>query len=274
MCSKPFRKGGEEFGCGQCMPCRFNRRRLWTARLMLEAHQHEASFFLTLTFNKENYPADGSVSVREAQLFLKRLRYFAGQDFRYFIVGEYGDATWRPHYHACVFGLRDAVAIERAWQKGFVHVLPLTYELAQYCVGYTVKKLTKADDERLKGRCPEFARMSLKPGIGFGSVKVMRDALIDMETGEIRMAADVPASVRADGKLWPIGRYLRRGLRCALGMDAAESAAARAERRAGEELRWPSRHLQKELDPKEQKRLQVARRVAALSSISRTKRGL
>lgn len=236
---------------------------------MLEAHQHQASFFCTLTYDQEHLPTNGSVSVREAQLFLKRLRDRAGA-FRYYLVGEYGPSTWRPHYHACLFGLREALAIDPAWGKGFSQVLPLTYELAQYCAGYVVSKLVTRKDVESRGLEPEFARMSLKPGLGAGALSAIKAAYIDPETGEIRTAdGDVPSSIRTDGQQWPLGRYLRRRLR-----GGPEPERVARIRRAQEELRWPRRELQKDRDPKEQKRLQDSRRAAARHSINSSKRGL
>lgn len=42
---------------------------------------------------------------RDFQLFMKVLRRRTGQKVRYFAAGEYGDKTFRPHYHAIIFGL-------------------------------------------------------------------------------------------------------------------------------------------------------------------------
>jgi len=106
LCNKPYRKGNAEFGCGQCMPCRFNRRRLWTARLLLEATQHENKSFITLTYNDKNAPKDHSLDPSHYKNFIKRLRKaIYPKKIRYYLVGEYGDHTQRPHYHAALFGL-------------------------------------------------------------------------------------------------------------------------------------------------------------------------
>lgn len=223
LCKKPFRQGTAEYGCGQCMPCRMNRRRVWTARIMLEAECHDESCFVTLTYAPDNLPVGDSLVVRDYQLFLKRLRrLIAPRRLRYFFVGEYGDDSQRPHYHAALFGvgLNDRDVIDRAWMHGFVHVGTLTSDSASYVVSYVTKRMTSPDDPRLNGRYPEFARMSLKPGIGHAGVSVISDALnsavgakVIAETGEI------PASVRHNGKMYPIGRYLRSVLLDTLGVD-------------------------------------------------------
>lgn len=205
------------------MPCRFNKRRLWTHRIQLESKQHAQSVFVTLTFSDDHHPGDGSLRVSHVQLFLKRLRKRTGDGvFRYFAVGEYGDETWRPHYHLVLFGLGTASEgdISDAWKFGFVDVRDLSPELCQYIAGYVVKKLTKPDDPKLMGRTPEFARMSLKPGIGAGFVPRIADALSSRAgSRHIAETGDVPVALRTDGKKLPLGRYLRRRLRDEMGFE-------------------------------------------------------
>lgn len=232
-CSRPFMQGMAEFGCGQCMPCRILRRRLWTARLMLEAQKHKHSCFVTLTYKPEEYPKDGSVSVREMQLWLKRLRKLSGgRLIRYYVVGEYGDKSGRAHYHAVLFGVsaEELQLLQSSWTKGLIHVGNVTPESASYVVSYVCKRMTKADDERLGGRHPEFARMSTHPGIGAPAIedfaKPIREG-IDIDTGEFYGLpnGDVPSCFRFNGRRWPIGRYLRRLLRRSLGLPEGEPVA-------------------------------------------------
>ena len=185
ICKAPISVKGEVFRCGQCMPCRIKRRREWTHRLVLESLDHVESVFITLTYSDDNLPEDGSVCPRDTQLFMKRLRKrIDPRRVRFFLVGEYGDETQRPHYHAALFnypkcrkgqsrynkkGLNCCEwcqIIEDAWKLGNIYVGDLNAHSAQYIAGYTTKKMTKADDERLNGRHPEFARMSNRPGIG------------------------------------------------------------------------------------------------------------
>lgn len=147
------------------------------------------SFFVTLTYNKENLPSDLSVHPQHLQLWLKRCRKrLTGYSLRFYGVGEYGDKSWRPHYHAAIFvvphqsvkpdwSFVDEQLCE-AWQgKGFVHIGTLTQASAGYIGGYVTKKMTKKEDERLNGRKPEFARMSLRPGIGALAAPYLVDIL-------------------------------------------------------------------------------------------------
>lgn len=273
MCAKPFRQGVAEFGCGQCLPCRLNRRRLWTSRLMLEAQLHESAFFVTLTYADEHLPVGGNLCIRDAQLFLKRLRARVSPEVvRYYLVGEYGDCTERPHYHAVLFGVRDVRNILASWSLGRVHVGTLTEQSAGYVVSYVIKGMTRDVDVRLKGRVPEFARMSLKPGIGAGAMEVVGNAVVSKGGAKyVAINGDVPHVVRAASSLWPLGRYLRRKLREEVGMASGQPEAvglANAERKR-EELAVPGgreRH--------EAQRLQTELKVRRLVQISNSRKGI
>lgn len=248
LCRKPFNKNGAQFGCGQCMPCRINRRRIWTHRMMLEAVVHPTASFLTLTYNKEHLPSDGSLRPRDMQLFLKRLRYELGSKIRYFGVGEYGDHSWRPHYHLAVFGLDPLASkvVEKSWPYGFVQCGPLTIQGAAYVAGYVTKKMTSVKDERLKGRYPEFARMSLRPGIGAVSVQSVADALQNRSGWDsIQRTGDVPSVLSHGRSQYPLGRYLRRQLRAAMGFEnlGSQDNGHEAFRRSAEMLNMYQNYL-------------------------------
>lgn len=238
MCGKPFRQGVMEYGCGQCMPCRINRRRLWTGRIMYETHLHSAASFWTFTYDEEHVPRDRSVSVREFQSLIKRIRYFAGVPVRFYGGGEYGDQTWRPHYHCGLFGLPpDSEAVKKAWTSGFSHSGDLTPESASYLASYCTKRMTSREDPRLAGRNPEFARMSLRPGIGAGFMASVATA-VKKSGGILTEDGDVFGVGRAGNRLWPFGRYLQGRLRQELGFDAStpEGVKERVQRRRVSEL--------------------------------------
>lgn len=220
MCARPFRRGVAEFGCGQCLPCRINKRRVWTTRLVLETLAHQSSIFVTLTYNDENLPSDGSVNPKALQAFLKRLRErLAPSRFRFYGAGEYGDRTSRAHYHVCLFGVacRYGVTAEHncqcevaeKWGQGHVHVGTVTPDSAAYCVEYTCKGLTKEGAAGLGGRHPEFARMSRRPGIGAYAAEVIADGLRKRRISW----NDVPQVLRFSDRLVPLGRYLRGRIR-------------------------------------------------------------
>lgn len=218
FCKKPYiARGSVPVRCGQCMPCRIYRRRVWTHRLVLESFKHAECSFLTLTYNEENYPDRGSLVPEHYQGFLKRFRQRLGSvKLRYFFVGEYGDKTQRPHYHAALFGVSPIIyyttMAELSWPYGYVSLLPLTPESSQYIVGYTIKKMTARDDERLFGRYPEFGRASRRPGLGFFSVSDVVSAIASVD-------ADVPSVLKHGSKDWPLGRYMLGKIREELGIE-------------------------------------------------------
>lgn len=240
-CAKPFRG---QHGCGQCMPCRIRRGREWTHRIMLEAKLHSDNCFVTLTYAPENEPAGRSLDPTHYQKFLKSLRKaFAPSSLRYFFVGEYGELNERPHFHAILFGYpncvygrsryRDGVRdccpncdrIRDLWRKGFVELGSVTDESARYVCGYVTKKMTSSDDQRLAGRYPEFARMSLKPGIGAGATTSILESLDSATEQWFDSNVDVPYVLKHGSKNMPLGRYLRNRLRSEYVPDLSEEAA-------------------------------------------------
>lgn len=156
--------------CGSCMACRINRAREWTVRICKEAQFYDNVSFFTLTYDDNNIPDNGSLCVRDVQLFHKRLRK-AGFKFRYYLCGEYGSKTLRPHYHAIYFGLswRDEEAVHKAWQKGYVMGKPFVPATARYVAKYVVKKQYGAvgrEYYKILGVLPEFSLCSRNPPIG------------------------------------------------------------------------------------------------------------
>ena len=172
--------------CGRCMGCKLERARQWAMRCMHEASLYDKNCFLTLTYADNKLPSDRSVNRRHVQLFLKRLRRaYPKAVIRYFGCGEYGERLGRPHYHLCVFGfdfpdkllhtisgghkLYRSASLEALWGFGHCLIGDLTFGSAGYVARYCTKKVTGAmADDHYNGRTPEFACMSLKPGIGSG----------------------------------------------------------------------------------------------------------
>lgn len=209
------------FGCGQCLPCRVNRRRLWAWRMWLESLCHDENCFVTLTYSAEHYPSDGSLRPLDVTNFLKRFRKsIEPLKVRYFLVGEYGEQTERAHYHLSMFGVGQAhmLKIQEAWPFGFTSTHEFNEKTAAYVAGYVTKKMTRKDDPRLNGRYPEFARMSLRPGIGAPAMKVIGDQLHTPAGLDELAKGDVPMRLKLGRIAVPLGRYLRKVLRDEVGM--------------------------------------------------------
>lgn len=169
--------------------------RQMTTRGLHELATAGPSCFLTLTYDDKHLPLDWCVSVRELQLFYKRLRK-ARFSFRYLGCGEYGELNNRPHYHSIIFGQlfrRGSTeveparsgkpqwthpAIDDAWQgRGRIRIGTAEADSIQYVAGYIYKKLTYGDrltalPESLPGmpfpvyRTQPFILASKNPGLG------------------------------------------------------------------------------------------------------------
>lgn len=202
--------------CGKCVGCRMEYSRQWANRCMLELEYHDSAYFVTLTYNDYHVPrvyypdpetgeAQLALSLckRDVQLFMKRLRdHFPDDNIRFFMCGEYGPSSWRPHYHLILFGLHlnDLVyagtrrgnnyykssALERVWSRkqeipnllgdtcvtpltsmGFVEVGEVTWNTCAYTARYIMKKLKGPESEFYErfNLVPPFVLMSRKPGI-------------------------------------------------------------------------------------------------------------
>lgn len=187
--------------CGKCDGCKADYTRSWADRMILELDHSRSGIFITLTYDNDHLPlvVDGSsgesfptLNKRDIQLFFKRLRkhfLFRGREIRYYLCGEYGPTTGRPHYHAILFGLSiddfpdlkchgvnplnqpyyvsDLLANE-IWKNGFCLISSVSYQTCAYVARYVRKKQFGSDVESFSNRLkePVFSLMSRSPGIG------------------------------------------------------------------------------------------------------------
>ena len=180
--------------CGQCIGCKLERSKQWAVRCIHEASLYDENCFLTLTYNPEHLPAHGTLVKKHYQDFMKRLRAkFPEKKIRYFQCGEYGEKSFRPHYHACLFGFDfqdkkkwkthngqqyyTSETLEKLWPFGHSTIGEVTFESAAYVARYITKKITGplADEHyetidvktgEIHQRLPEYVTMSRRPGIG------------------------------------------------------------------------------------------------------------
>lgn len=144
--------------CGYCITCREEQARQQAVRIVHEAELHDENCFLTLTYNNANLPSNGGLNYADLIKFWKRLRKrLKPAKLRYYAVGEYGDESLRPHYHACIFGhafTQDRIILETSpnllwtspllidcWGLGNVSVGSLNFQTARYTASYVTKKL-------------------------------------------------------------------------------------------------------------------------------------
>lgn len=185
-----------ELPCGKCIGCRLERARAWKVRILHEAQLYDYNLILTLTYADEFLPRSLSLEYTDFQGFMKRLRRRfsgvslgpdGGRPIRFFVAGEYGGMTNRPHFHAILFNFRfpDMVKLqngffssrvaEHVWSSGNVVIDgSVTPEGAAYVGGYVLSKQYRSAREdvlniqtgELTSRRKEFVVMSRRPGIG------------------------------------------------------------------------------------------------------------
>ena len=92
--------------CGYCPECINKRRDAWSFRLFHEQQSSFLTLFTFLSYDDNNLPLlEGHpvLNWTDITLYLKRVRKeLSTIDVRltYFIAGEYGPRTLRPHYHS------------------------------------------------------------------------------------------------------------------------------------------------------------------------------
>lgn len=212
-CLSPIylRKDALYVPCGKCLICRGKLKAHWELRLQYESLAWPTSIFSTLTYNdmelpfcvSKNLSEDhvqrlkdirfkipqnifGTLYPTDVTLFLKRLRKaIAPSTLRYYLVGEYGTETFRPHYHLHFFSdypfpedcqwARDLQStrclscdrtclvrhIREEWPYGHV----VTYNSAPGTIAY-VTSCHVFGTETPAGSLPSYHRMSRRPGIG------------------------------------------------------------------------------------------------------------
>ena len=185
--------------CGQCIGCKLDRSLEWATRISHEASLHSKSSFVTLTYEDRHLPPHNSLRKKDVQDFMKRLRFFSDHPLRYYLCGEYGSETLRPHYHICLFGedfssdrvrykttpdgfqLWNSPSLCERWGFGHCVIGDLTFETAAYTARYVTKKINGAKAPEHYGlREPEFSLMSRRPGIGDDWLK---KNIVDLENG-------------------------------------------------------------------------------------------
>lgn len=200
--------------CGQCIGCRIRQREDWATRIELEARGYpkEEVWFITLTYDDDHVPGvitktgeimrkvqytwkpgeklPSSVQIllyEDIQKFLKRLRKAYRGKLRYFMAGEYGEQTARPHYHMILYGWKptdlenlykihhngyyNSKWLSDLWGMGQIQIAQAVPETYRYVAGYVTKKMYEIDGKKANayyelGQTKPFACMSLKPGLG------------------------------------------------------------------------------------------------------------
>lgn len=180
--------------CGQCIGCRLEKSRQWAIRCSHEASLYKNNSFITLTYNDNNLPHNGSLDITHFQKFMKRLRFkYQPKTIRFYHCGEYGEKHRRPHYHACLFNhdfedkrlfqetkngkLYTSAILTEIWGMGHASIGAVTFRSAAYVARYIMKKINGEPAEKyyewtdqvtgeVHKLAPEYTTMSRRPGIG------------------------------------------------------------------------------------------------------------
>lgn len=183
--------------CGKCIGCRIDYSRSWADRMTYHAiGKEDHSWFITLTYSDEyldklamsdNYGI-ASLDYTHMDEFVKGLRNkFRDAQLDYYYSGEYGDASFRPHFHMILYNadITDLVffklndngdpiytsdTLSRLWKyRGFVTVSRFSWRGAAYTASYVEKKRDgrKLCEYTAVGLEPERARMSRRPGLAY-----------------------------------------------------------------------------------------------------------
>lgn len=187
--------------CRKCIGCNMATQREWSVRCFHEAQCHTTKWrdtdlrltttvpnncVVTLTYADSHLPESGLLKHDDFQRFFKRLRKLkadqadklkiplsARTPLSYFMAGEYGGKTHRPHFHTIIFGynpedlypirmgsqnLQCSNELDDLWSQsptsdpeapseriGVATVDTFTFAGAAYVAGYVAKKMVPGD---------------------------------------------------------------------------------------------------------------------------------
>lgn len=176
--------------CGKCKECKREKAFEMVERIKQELKKNNDAYFLTLTYDEEHKK---QLNKRDIQLFIKKYR--KKQKLRYFYVGELGETTKRPHYHAIIFAplpkdIEESKAqtkkgykqyeskeISKIWGNGIIKISKMETRLIYYITKYMLKN---ADEKEF------VCGWSTKPPIGINPDSIEKDILKRNRTKAIK----------------------------------------------------------------------------------------
>lgn len=141
-------------GCGNCIECRHQKARNWQIRLNEEIKGTELKYFVTLTFNDENFiklqkltktkdvNEIASIAIRR---FLERYRKKYKHSIKHFLITELGENnTERLHLHGILFSryILTNEELQEIWSYGKSDTGEFVNEKT---INYITKYITKID---------------------------------------------------------------------------------------------------------------------------------
>lgn len=200
----------------------------------METKTSESAWFLTLTYNDDNLPRSHEsftpiLNPKDVRRYWARLRATrgGGLKFRYYLCGEYGDRTLRPHYHAILFfgPANPAPAdleetLDRYWGKGHTLLAEANEQTFSYVSHYIIKKA-----KHLEFEVPEYQTMSRNPALGTDFIHKLGDLYLNSKAlqADLETTEDVRNCFRYNGQVWPIDPFMRNKLRDYVGVPRLRS---------------------------------------------------
>lgn len=229
--------------CRHCEECYSQTRFEWISRATAEMQLHSKALYITLTYRDYNdgetvlppvaemVTEDGEIlkhstlRYRDFQLFIKRLRKrFPDRKLRYMVCGEYGSRTFRPHYHAIIYGidvvdfsdmlphnrnkhgdiLYSSIELDSIWQLGYTLSASADNGSIAYVAGYVAKKFSVLKPKewyQYTNVVSPFIKSSNRPGLGSKFISANYDHFLN-EYDYLTLPAVNDRSTPTKIKLW------------------------------------------------------------------------
>lgn len=197
--------------CGQCSECLRKKAKDTALRLFYESKNYKHNFFITLTYNDESLVLNDkklpTLRKKDISDFNKKLKVYLKRrnldsTFKFYGCGEYGDSTYRPHYHVIYFNLPlfdlkfykvsdghiyyNSDFLSNIWKKGHVVISEATQANICYVSHYVDKKRIYNRDEKLEIR----SKYNIEPEFQFGSkflgINLLDNIVEKIENNEFR----------------------------------------------------------------------------------------
>lgn len=192
-CISPFRVTDKFLGvmdvpCGKCYQCKKRRVMGWAFRLEQQLKVSKSQCFVTLTYDTDFLPIlpnlQHTLNPDDITNFFKRLRNYNQDKIKYYICGEYGTDTARPHYHILLYNAK-IETIQKAWSDvngrplGHVHYGNVELPSVVYALKYIMKpgRIPEFNGDQ---RISEFQRMSKGLGKNYVTAAIKKYHLSDL----------------------------------------------------------------------------------------------
>ena len=178
--------------CGKCIECVKDRQNAWFVRTYYQFLNTKGSvYFVTLTYDNKHISQKENgytLNKSDVQKWFKRARrtseYHNLQDGKisYFLAGEYGKKTFRPHYHLLLFGVEQKLLniMLEDWQQryGFTSCKRVgrssvdIQKVSRYLSKYSTKQYFNRDSINKFCDDNELQRPFICASIGYGALNI------------------------------------------------------------------------------------------------------